>query len=47
MPEQKEKKELSDSESELRSSQPQTAPNQHHDSREDRLGLLSEDPKFQ
>jgi len=47
MPEQKERKESSESEPELKSSPPQIAPSPYHDSREERLGLLSEDPKFQ
>lgn len=47
MPEQKEKKEVSESESDLKSSPQQTAPSQHYDSREERLGLWSDDPKLQ
>ncbi len=47
MVDQKENKELSESEGELKRSPQQTAPSPQHESREDRLGLLSEDPKFQ
>lgn len=46
MAEKKEKKEAPGKEGELKSSPWQTAPSQYHDSREERLGLLSEDPKF-
>ncbi len=44
---QKETKEAPPSESELKSSQPQTQTSPYSDPREKRLGLFSEDPKFQ